>query len=252
MRTELEEWFKGRPKWLQTAAVLRLTNATLSDADYQQLFDLCRHEAENTNQAGFLSLPAGSLNNSRMSPSVRIAAIHDLKGINALKPARPLEFAVGDNELTVVYGFNGSGKSGYSRLLKHLCGSRFRGDLHPDAFDTVIIEQSARIQMLVDEQVTSLQWRKINGPLEPLRHVHIFDSECASSYVSKAVEAAFEPAAIRFIADLIADCVKVAQKFDDSMGMNHSRLPALPQELQVLEVSVAGNFEPAAAALSYC
>lgn len=177
---ELEEWFEGRPKWLQTAAVLRLAKATLTEADYQQLFNLCQQESENINQTGFSSLSSGSLNNPVMSPSVRIATIHDLKGINALRPARPLDFAVGDNELTVVYGFNGSGKSGYSRLLKHLCGSRFCEDLHPNAFDSVVTEQTAGVQILVNGQSVPLQWRKVDGPLEPLRHVHIFDSECAS------------------------------------------------------------------------
>lgn len=234
---ELEEWFEGRSKWLQTAAVLRLTNAVLSEADYQRLFDLCRQEAENANQTGFLSLPAGSLNNSMMSPSVRIASIHDLKGINALKPARPLEFAVGDNEITVVYGFNGSGKSGYSRLLKHMCGSRFRGDLHPNAFDSTILEQSAGIQILIDGHPTPLPWRKVDGPLEPLRQLHIFDNECASSYVSKSIEAAFEPAAIRFLADLIADCIQVGQKLDDTIATHISRLPVLPQDLQEGDVA---------------
>ncbi|OOG56291.1 AAA family ATPase [Rhodanobacter sp. C03] len=229
---ELEEWFEGRPKWLQTAAVLRLAKATLTEADYQQLFNLCQQESENINQTGFSSLSSGSLNNPVMSPSVRIATIHDLKGINALRPARPLDFAVGDNELTVVYGFNGSGKSGYSRLLKHLCGSRFCEDLHPNAFDSVVTEQTAGVQILVNGQSVPLQWRKVDGPLEPLRHVHIFDSECASSYVSKSIEAAFEPAPVRFLADLVADCVKVGQKFDDLMGTYRSRLPLFPQELQ--------------------
>ena len=44
---ELEEWFEGRPKWLQTAAELRRVKAVLSETDYQKLFDLCRREAEN-------------------------------------------------------------------------------------------------------------------------------------------------------------------------------------------------------------
>ncbi|WP_449428366.1 AAA family ATPase [Rhodanobacter umsongensis] len=229
---ELEEWFEGRPKWLQTAAAMRLAKATLTNSDYQQLFELCLQESENIDQTGFSSLSPGSLNNPTMSPSVRVAAIHDLKGINALRPGRPLDFALGDNELTVVYGFNGSGKSGYSRLLTHLCGSRFRGDLHSNAFDSVITEQSAGVQILVDGQPVPLQWRKVDGPLEPLRHVHIFDSECASSYVSKSIEAAFEPAPVRFLAELITDCIKVGQKFDDMVSTYCSHLPLFPQELQ--------------------
>lgn len=229
---ELEEWFEGRPKWLQTAAVMRLAKATLTEVDHQYLFDLCRQESENVDQTGFSSPTSGSLNNPTVSPSVKIVALHDLKGINALKPGRPLNFAVGDKELTVVYGFNGSGKSGYSRLLKHLCGSRFCGELYPNAFDSAIVEQSAGVQVMIAGQSVPLQWRKVEGPLEPLRYVHIFDSECASSYVSKSIEAAFEPAPVRFLAELISDCVELGQKFDDMGSTYRSNLPLFPQELQ--------------------
>ena len=44
-------------------------------------------------------------------------------GVNALAPGQELDFG-GPTGLTVIYGDNGSGKSGYSKILKRACRSR--------------------------------------------------------------------------------------------------------------------------------
>ena len=60
--------------------------------------------------------------------AVTLKAIHGAENVNALKPGEHLTFdKVG---LTVVYGDNGSGKSGYARILKEACRARTpKGDI---------------------------------------------------------------------------------------------------------------------------
>jgi hypothetical protein len=45
---------------------------------------------------------------------VRLQSVGEIKGIDKLNPRRPLDF--GTSNLGVVYGRNGSGKSGYARI----------------------------------------------------------------------------------------------------------------------------------------
>jgi hypothetical protein len=67
---------------------------------------------------------------SAVFDQVRLAAACDLQGVNALVPGQRLDFSA--TGLTVIYGDNGSGKSGYARLIKSLVNARHRSDiLHP-------------------------------------------------------------------------------------------------------------------------
>lgn len=47
---------------------------------------------------------------------VTLGALHGLSNVNALAPGERLTF--GKTGLTVIYGDNGAGKSGYARVLK--------------------------------------------------------------------------------------------------------------------------------------
>ncbi len=63
---------------------------------------------------------------------VSLKSIEVFSSVNALVPGQRLEFP--DNGLVVVYGDNGSGKSGFARLLKDVARSRHREDVLSDIF----------------------------------------------------------------------------------------------------------------------
>src|SRR5215470_3919748 len=54
-----------------------------------------------------------------------------LQAINALPPSAALTFSRG---LTVVYGCNGAGKSGFARILSNVCFSRARHQILPNVY----------------------------------------------------------------------------------------------------------------------
>jgi len=56
------------------------------------------------------------------SEKVILKDLHDLKNVNAIPDGSGLTF--GHSGLTVIYGENGSGKSGYARVLKKACNAR--------------------------------------------------------------------------------------------------------------------------------
>ncbi|CDZ39051.1 Hypothetical protein, partial CDS, partial [Neorhizobium galegae bv. officinalis] len=53
---------------------------------------------------------------------VVLGSINDIRSAMQLASGQTLYFAV--NGLTIVYGENGSGKSGYCKLLKQICRAR--------------------------------------------------------------------------------------------------------------------------------
>lgn len=68
-----------------------------------------------------LAIPAGT----NVDP-VTLSSVTHHRGVNALAPEQTVAF--GPN-LTIVFGQNAAGKSGYTRILKRACRSRFTEDV---------------------------------------------------------------------------------------------------------------------------
>jgi hypothetical protein len=139
---DLNTWFGNRPKWLQDAASLLLTKGRLVEEDVDALLDECMREVGTEDTTAAPLFPVDAFH-AQSTSRLHLCTIGNVKGINALAPRNPLDFGPGN--MAVVYGGNGSGKSGYVRILKHLCGARNPGALHPNVFLEDGPAQSAEI-----------------------------------------------------------------------------------------------------------
>ena len=111
---DILKWSADLPGW-QRDALRRLCSQTkLEPADIAALVAVCKG-----------GNPAAPLDESHIrDPAashavVSLGALHGLSNVNALAPGERLSF--GKTGLTVIYGDNGAGKSGYARVLKQPC-----------------------------------------------------------------------------------------------------------------------------------
>ncbi|WP_344160067.1 hypothetical protein [Kribbella yunnanensis] len=108
--------------------------------------------------------------------------------INSLAEGERLRFA--QTGLTIVYGFNGSGKSGYARLLRRSVNARRDVEIHRDGFDKDTSKaQDARVVYDVEGGATQV-WRMGAEHSAELAQVRFYDSECGRTYVDLASAAA--------------------------------------------------------------
>ncbi len=78
----------------------------------------------------------------------QIIAVDHVAGVNRLRPGDELTFGQG---LTVLYGANGAGKSGYVRILETACGSPHAEGLLPDVFETDPPPPGATLKLLLTD-----------------------------------------------------------------------------------------------------
>jgi len=226
--SDLGTWFNERPDWLQEAAGLLLTKGRLVDEDVDTLLDKCLREVDSEDTTTVPGFPADAFHAPSAS-LLRLCSIGNVKGINALAPRSPLDFGT-DDDMAVVYGGNGSGKSGYVRMLKHVCGARNPGALHPNVFADDGESQSADIKYRIDDQERDVSWNASDGVQADLRPVDIFDSECGRMYLESESEVTYEPPALLFFSDLIAVCEQIARRIDGKLGTYASKKPQMPSE----------------------
>jgi energy-coupling factor transporter ATP-binding protein EcfA2 len=229
---ELEKWFKERPQWLQDVARRLFQAGVVTAADLEESLVLCKREAGITVD-GFETLkpqpiPAASFNVTDPAITLRLEAVSEIKGVNALAPRKALEF--GDEPIVVIYGANGSGKSGYIRVLKHACGGRGLGILHGDVFAAVQQAKGCKINYSLGAAKKDIEWKPAVGAHADLRAVALYDTDCAHVYVNNESEVTYEPPLLLYFRVLVEVCEKVDAKLAAEITAKATSKPALPAE----------------------
>ena len=115
---DILSWSETRPDWQRDALRRIILHGSLSDTDLSELEAICVGKETKFEPLQEHHLGKGAAN----SDSISITEIANPTQINALAENQKVTF--GSTGLNIVYGDNGSGKSGYVRILKHACRSR--------------------------------------------------------------------------------------------------------------------------------
>lgn len=129
--------------------------------------------------------------------------MRDLKHVNRIAPGQKLEFT--PTGITVIYGGTGSGKSGYSRVLKRACRARDVSEtVHPDAFDPKAAANvpEAIFDVEVGGRAKSLVWKRDIAPPHELSTIAVFDARCARAYLDTEQEVAYVPYGLDIVENL--------------------------------------------------
>lgn len=209
---EIQQWAPSLPFWQQDAIVRLFSKDELDIADYDDLYALLKTEQgivdpqNRTAKTLGTSQVAAAPNSQRL---VQLAAIKNLRNVNALAENQTIPFNL--TGLTVIYGDNGSGKSGYSRALKKACRARDREDILPDAKLPVekVGKPEATFDLIVDCVPTEVSWLDGNPPPEQLADIAIFDAHCARSYIDAQDDYSYVPYGLDIFAGLAKACSRL-------------------------------------------
>ncbi len=152
--TDLVTWAEKRPAWQKDALRRLVTGETLNDQAIAELTELCLDPARTHTPISQTHIVAET---SAAEP-ISLVSIKNPIAINALASQQVLSFE--PSGLTVIYGDNGSGKSGYVRVLKHACRSRDgKFAIHRDLEDKTDTPQSAEIFFARGANPDQFNWR---------------------------------------------------------------------------------------------
>ncbi|WP_244118391.1 hypothetical protein [Burkholderia gladioli] len=185
------------PAWQQDAIARLYVNRELSAEDIDDIYALSKAEAGVPDEKGRV---AKKLESAEVAPQtnptrlVQIVAVKELQHVNALVQGGRLP--ISPTGLTVIYGENGAGKSGYSRVFKHACRARDRREpilpnarLDPKKVGTA----QAVFETIVDGAMVDLVWKHRTEPPLPLTDISIFDTHCARAYIDNQGDFAYVP-----------------------------------------------------------
>lgn len=186
---EILIWTQGLPAWQSDAVSRLLAKQTLTPQDYEDLYALLKlaHGIPDQKNRQPKTLTADQIPAPvEANTHIELRAIKNLLNVNAI--AENQQLAVGPAGMTVIYGDNGSGKSGYSRVLKRACRARDQLEpIHPNANLPGVRTGNAQasFDIAIDGTVKEVTWYQGKEAPPELSSFAIFDAHCARAYLDR-------------------------------------------------------------------
>jgi energy-coupling factor transporter ATP-binding protein EcfA2 len=233
----LENWLNERPRWLKYATSLLFSKNTLTDVDIVDIAQNCMNELNGLSSSNNPDAPIDitALISSKAIDNLKLKTITEIKNVNALSPTHPLDFS--KENLTVVYGTNGSGKSSYVRLLKNVCSARTKEKLLGNIYSSTTELPQATFTYSLNGIDKTASWQ--DGVSCPdLTAIDIFDSSFSGVFIKNATTVTYEPPILAFFSRLIESCEKIAGYFQSEISkISNSIIPHFSTNLIDTEVN---------------
>lgn len=242
---EILTWSAKDLRPWQSDAVRRLfQNLELGDPDFGELLLMLKASKGIAVQGAPMPVPLSAAHlptSAAGGEAVVLEALHSLKHVNRIAGGQRLDFV--PKGLTVVFGENGAGKSGYSRVIKSACRARVKDEpVLPDARQHELLHDTPEATFVVNKNGKSSEvaWRAdaAAAPAD-LASVAILDTRCARAYTDQEGELIFAPWGL----DVVENLARVVfPRLEQTIRQEQEKLPvsdAAFADLKAGETAVA-------------
>ncbi|MCX5577235.1 AAA family ATPase [Kaistia terrae] len=212
---ELNSWGKSIVAWQRHIISHAVRDGMLSSERIDEVYRLfLREKGLDKGDEELPDVPESVTGRAAVEGTpLALQAVRSLNNVNAIPDVSHLTFGP---QLTVIYGQNGAGKTGFSRVLSRACFSRsspqiIRNIYYDDAPDT-----PATAQFIIDrgngpdEEVTFTDGDEHSD----LKRVSVFDSFVARIHLAKENELGFQPAGFDVFDEAIRAIGLITQKLE--------------------------------------
>ncbi|NMM03272.1 AAA family ATPase [Paraburkholderia sp. RP-4-7] len=223
----IADWIETQQPWLSDAARRLVINGRIDDAEIGEIVALAKAHAGIDDPAGRVAqpltrdlLPASDA----ASKPITLVALRSLRGVNAIAADQSILFSpIG---VTVVYGNNGAGKSGYSRVLRKACRARATGGLILGDVFADAAGANPTAEILIQREGAAgpemLAWRQGSPAPAELATVAVFDSQCARAFTDAEGEVAYTPRGLDVLAKLATLCGTLRARLELEISSVHA------------------------------
>jgi energy-coupling factor transporter ATP-binding protein EcfA2 len=212
----LWEWGENNGDWgkLLVCHVVG-AEAALAPTERQSVFDYFLQSAGLKTGLPPLSIPKPVYNPT--GRQLELISLSDIRGVNRLAKDQVMNFG---KNLTVVYGENGSGKTGYGRILKAL-GFSYDKAIHVycNVYDKPE-PQNATIRYRIESTEQQFNWNGKNSN-DDLSNISVFNNHCVSISLTSGRSLLVSPIGFHLFA-------LVTQELSYLMGMLEDMIRAHP------------------------
>lgn len=192
-RQRLIEWTNQQDGWARSiAAEVISTRREVSARTLTAVRDTCLVEKQlSLGEAQEVPLLGDDGTNGDAAEVLRLSRLRECDGVNALATGQEITF---NPRMTVLFGENAAGKTGYVRILKLLANVRSAEKVIPDIHrPSAKAVPEAVIDFTLGETQDELTWHGEQGVM-PFTRMTVFDSPAVALHLEDSVSYAYTPA----------------------------------------------------------
>ena len=202
--------------WMRDCLRRICTQSDLTKADIQEILTNLK-STEGLVQAGTLEqLTSSHLATQTTSSraSTVLISISDVQNANRLAPNQVLKFA--EQGITLIYGYNGSGKTGYGRILRQVCRSRHEKQepILGNVYAGNTVPASAQIKYKTAGVTAAFTWVDGSPSPDELSLISVFDATTAPLYADQQNKIEFLPLGLDVLPRLAKVCEQLSSAID--------------------------------------
>lgn len=208
-RQLLVDWANQQDSWVRRlVGHVVISRQPLGDGQVSELFDMYLAEKGIDGELNDVE-PVLVYQSEAVSATdvLRLIRLHNVEGVNALATGSEIEFSPG---LTILYGENGTGKTGYARVLKRLSAVRDPEEIVPNIHNSAALAPRATIEYQLGDDVKALQWQNEVGVV-PFTRMSVFDSPAVNVRVDDDLSYVFTPAELSLFG-YVSDGIRAVQE----------------------------------------
>jgi len=212
LESEVRKFAKDLPYWAKYIAERILSGNQVTEevinTSYSYLLEDLKL-AEETNKPE-IAISYNTEKSGKYKMDLLLSKLENVEGVNALMENQILEFSP---HLTIIYGANGSGKSGYVRLFKKAFYSKSPEDILPN----INIEGSHKpvnATFTFKSESVDIPLGYLDKHNPEFKQFAVFDGKSVLRQLEQKNEFEFRPAGLSFFANFTDGIVKVEQKIN--------------------------------------
>lgn len=222
----LKEFADSQSDWLKALIYDSIeTNGNIADDREDEIFSHIVNGAS-------LNITVPDIINETTDSEIRLTKLIHKGGVNALKEYQTIKFS---NDVTILYGMNGAGKSSYFKVLNEIVGGNQKKEIFPNIYTEapkpIEIELSFQPK---NGQGQTINWSGGSRSLDLLNRCKVFDTSYLDGLLAtrKADSTLIEPLGL----NLFTYLVKIIDGFKSGLNnkANEERLLKPKLELKYL------------------
>lgn len=226
---ELSEWLVEQPYWLQDAAWNIYNGKEIDDSKINNYVKFCVNQVQKQNVA-FNCLQQSDLVTEESPVKISVTKLSDIKNVNDLGEEAKLEFD--ENGINVIYGLNGSGKSSYMRMFKHVSRTPYKELIQTNVFKKKSdIEQTCKFTIIEDGTEREIK-TDLKKPINDfsLQLMDVFDTRISYEYLTNENNATYQPFVFSVMEELAKTGDKIKDKISEKIELINTIKIEIPEE----------------------
>jgi energy-coupling factor transporter ATP-binding protein EcfA2 len=222
LQYDIKKFANALSQWGQVIAAAILAGREVSDSDMENAYQILLEELKILPETTRAKININFDNSNGIHfQQLKFKELRDTEGINALAEKQIIQF--GDN-LTIVYGTNGAGKSGYVRLLKKLFYTKSREEILHNIHLQDRKKPAAIFVFDTGDQKLELKYpADIANPV--FTQFSVFDGKGVLSHLDQKNALEFRPAGLSFFSRYTEAIKKLEIKLQEAIKLKQGINP---------------------------